>query len=203
MKLRHRETGIETEIAAGLEVGRLAGCGLVVDDGSVSRHHARVEQRGGEWWLVDLGSSNGSKRNGRKEAEFPLRNGDLVTIGAVAFDVVGAPAAAPAEAVPGPPDPSSGAASATVAPSSSSPTAAPRGATLLEEEPDDLGLAQAVQETAAERARIHAELRSKRRASGFGDLGQLPLRMQLLVALIGIAFLVGVVYGVRWLGESM
>ncbi|MBL7008256.1 MAG: FHA domain-containing protein [Planctomycetes bacterium] len=179
MKLRHRESGVETELSAGLELGRVSSCGLQIDDGSVSRHHARVELRGAEWWLADLGSSNGSKRNGRLEKEFPLRTGDLVTIGAVAFDVLG-PAPAPAPAA-----------------------ARPTKAAPLADESADPELSRVARETEAERARIHAALRAKGRSGGFGDLSQLPLRMQILVAVIGVAFLAGVVLGVRWLGEAM
>lgn len=100
--LRQRETGKETAINAGLEIGRHEACGLPIADGSVSRHHARVEDRAGALWLVDLGSSNGTKHNGRSEGEFPLRPGDLVTFGAIAFDVVGELAPRPAAAADAP-----------------------------------------------------------------------------------------------------
>ena len=34
-------------------VGRDPSCEIVVTDGSVSRRHARLEQRAGAWWVVD------------------------------------------------------------------------------------------------------------------------------------------------------
>ena len=81
MKLRRRESGAETELTPGLVVGRLAECGLQLQDGSVSRRHAKLELRGSSWWVVDLGSSNGTFRNGERGKEFELRGGDLVTCG--------------------------------------------------------------------------------------------------------------------------
>ncbi|RMH05226.1 MAG: FHA domain-containing protein [Planctomycetota bacterium] len=177
MKLRRRDGGQEVELRPGLEIGRRADSGLVVEDGSVSRRHARVERRGDEWWLVDLGSSNGTRHNGRRRKEFPIRAGDLVTFGAVAFDVVG-PAAAAAPAA---------------AEAASRP--APAGASRPEE--DIAG------EVAAERARIHAELRGRRRARGLGDLNQLSFEAQVLVGLFGLIFLAAVVAGVLWLGGSL
>jgi predicted component of type VI protein secretion system len=177
MKLRHRETGVETPLEEGMVVGRLAECGLQIEDGSVSRRHARFERRGEQWWVVDLGSSNGTRHNGRTGREFAFRGGDLVTFGAVAFDVLAPVATAAAPVTP--------------------------GAVLVEEAAPVSGDDAAAAATSAARARLHAELRARPKSRGLGDLNQLSLGMQLLVGVVGLAFLVGVVLGVRWLGESM
>ncbi len=52
------------------------------DDSNVSRYHAEIEKRGGDLWLIDLGSSNGTTRNGEKvEGEVLLADGDKVIFG--------------------------------------------------------------------------------------------------------------------------
>lgn len=44
-----------------LLVGRRAGCGLQLRGSLVSREHAELRRRGEQVWLVDLGSSNGTR----------------------------------------------------------------------------------------------------------------------------------------------
>ena len=68
-------------------VGRDPSCEIVVADGSVSRRHARLEQRGGIWWVVDQGSANGTYLNSLRIAEQALRNGQELRFGALAFRV--------------------------------------------------------------------------------------------------------------------
>lgn len=51
-------------------------------DSNISRYHAEVELRGTEFWIVDLGSSNGTTLNNAPvEFERPLKDGDLITLG--------------------------------------------------------------------------------------------------------------------------
>ena len=41
-----------------------------ITDSNISRYHAEIEERDGEFWLIELGSSNGTTLNGEKiEAE--------------------------------------------------------------------------------------------------------------------------------------
>jgi predicted component of type VI protein secretion system len=68
-------------------VGRDPSCEVVVTDGSVSRRHARLERRGGEWWVVDQGSANGTYVNSLKIAETALKNSQELRFGALAFRV--------------------------------------------------------------------------------------------------------------------
>jgi len=68
-------------------VGRDPSCEIVVADGSVSRRHARLEQRGGIWWVVDQGSANGTYLNSLRIAEQALKNGQELRFGALAFRV--------------------------------------------------------------------------------------------------------------------
>ncbi len=52
------------------------------DDPNVSRHHAEIEFRGGDYCLIDLGSSNGTTVNGQKlTGEIYLKPGDVILLG--------------------------------------------------------------------------------------------------------------------------
>ncbi|HAF22537.1 MAG TPA: hypothetical protein DCK93_06420 [Blastocatellia bacterium] len=52
------------------------------DDSNVSRYHAEIEKRGEEFWVSDLGSSNGTTVNDVVvELDQPLQNGDLIGVG--------------------------------------------------------------------------------------------------------------------------
>jgi pSer/pThr/pTyr-binding forkhead associated (FHA) protein len=64
-----------------LSVGRALDNDLVVDSAEVSRHHARVEYRDGQFWVVDQGSTNGTTVNGYTVAEQQLTFGDRITFG--------------------------------------------------------------------------------------------------------------------------
>ncbi len=72
-------------------IGRDTGCDMVLPDPTVSRWHAGLRREPGGWLLDDLGSTNGTLVNGwRVRAWVPVRDGDLVSFGAVTF-VVGTP----------------------------------------------------------------------------------------------------------------
>ncbi|NNE97662.1 MAG: FHA domain-containing protein [Pyrinomonadaceae bacterium] len=52
------------------------------DDPNVSRYHAEIEKRGDEYWVIELGSFNGSTLNGEEfEGEKPLFDGDELVFG--------------------------------------------------------------------------------------------------------------------------
>ncbi len=66
-------------------VGRDAQADLRLEDGQISRQHARVSCEAGQWTLEDLNSSNGVLVNGKKINRSLLSNGDVVMFGALAF----------------------------------------------------------------------------------------------------------------------
>jgi hypothetical protein len=52
------------------------------DDSNVSRYHVEIETRGEEFWLIELGSSNGTTVNGQRiYSEKILRDGDVIVLG--------------------------------------------------------------------------------------------------------------------------
>jgi pSer/pThr/pTyr-binding forkhead associated (FHA) protein len=68
-------------------VGRDAACDVVVNDGTVSRRHARLERRGGAWAVVDEGSANGTFLNGHRVTETALRSGQELRFGGVSYRI--------------------------------------------------------------------------------------------------------------------
>jgi two-component system cell cycle response regulator len=66
-----------------IEVGRDAGCALLLTDASVSRRHARLAFVDGELRVEDLGSRNGTRVNGKDVRDGSLRPGDRLEVGNV------------------------------------------------------------------------------------------------------------------------
>ena len=64
-----------------LTVGRAADNDLVLPDGRVSRHHARLSGRRSTLVYSDLGSTNGSRVNGVAVGELVLGAGDRIELG--------------------------------------------------------------------------------------------------------------------------
>jgi hypothetical protein len=77
---------VEVSADAAL-VGRDPTCEVVVADGSVSRRHARLERRGGDWVVIDQGSANGTFLDSQRVTESVLGNGQELRFGAIAFRV--------------------------------------------------------------------------------------------------------------------
>ncbi|PWF26922.1 FHA domain-containing protein FhaB/FipA [Ancrocorticia populi] len=51
---------------APLVIGRAADSALVLDDSYSSSRHARIYQDGGQWWVEDLNSTNGTYVSGQR-----------------------------------------------------------------------------------------------------------------------------------------
>lgn len=65
-------------------IGRGPANALVLDDDAVSNEHAVVTWRNEDWWIQDVGSTNGTLLNGRRiTAVTKLQSGDVVQIGRV------------------------------------------------------------------------------------------------------------------------
>ena len=72
---RHRVTQRTTTL------GRSRDCDIVVQDANASRQHAEVRHIGLDYFLVDLGSTNGTIVNGQRIRRHPLAHGDRILIG--------------------------------------------------------------------------------------------------------------------------
>lgn len=62
-------------------IGRSPECGIFLDDVTVSRRHAVLEQRGERWVIEDLGSLNGTFVNRERVDSAVLEDGDEIQIG--------------------------------------------------------------------------------------------------------------------------
>lgn len=65
--------------------GRSASSDVVLDNASLSRNHARIQQRDHETVLTDLDSRNGVFLNGLRVHSAVLRDRDTVQIGGVVY----------------------------------------------------------------------------------------------------------------------
>lgn len=62
-------------------VGRAGDNDVVLQDTAVSGHHARVERRGDQAFVIDLSSSNGTFVNGQRVQHAQLTGGEVILIG--------------------------------------------------------------------------------------------------------------------------
>jgi pSer/pThr/pTyr-binding forkhead associated (FHA) protein len=67
-------------------LGRSRECDVRIPDANVSRRHAELRHEEDAWWIVDLGSTNGTLLNGKRAARERLSGGDTITLGST--DVV-------------------------------------------------------------------------------------------------------------------
>ena len=67
---------------AKVVLGRSKDSDVQVEDANVSRKHAELRREGPAWWLVDLGSTNGTELNGKRIQRSKLSDGDTITLGA-------------------------------------------------------------------------------------------------------------------------
>ena len=161
-------TSLEAE-AENLILGRQAGRGLTVDDGTVSREHARIFLRGGTYQVADLNSSNGTFVNGRRITRSELRPGDVLKLGSVELRFE--PDALEPEAPEAPP----------AAPSQTPPRPPPPPPETRESGPAARTVSLRSQPTAANAGRRSAGLMRQ-------DLAQQPFWKQALLVLVALAF---------------
>jgi hypothetical protein len=66
----------------GATLGRSRDCDIVLDDSSISRHHAELRPQGTVWTIEDLGSTNGVRVNGLAvHGAHGLGSGDRIEVG--------------------------------------------------------------------------------------------------------------------------
>lgn len=79
--LSGNEMGKRVVVERSLSIGRDPEADLMLTDALVSWHHARIEDRGDSWTLVDLESTNGVTVNGVALRERVLASNDQIVIG--------------------------------------------------------------------------------------------------------------------------
>jgi pSer/pThr/pTyr-binding forkhead associated (FHA) protein len=62
-------------------VGRGRGADLLITDPTISRAHAAIGFDGEKFFVEDLGSTNGTTVNGKREPRAALNNGDEIRLG--------------------------------------------------------------------------------------------------------------------------
>lgn len=68
-----------------MTIGRLDDCDIVLADPNASRRHARLSKRDEQWWIEDLGATNGTLVNDTLVKERRLSSGDRIRIGTTEF----------------------------------------------------------------------------------------------------------------------
>jgi pSer/pThr/pTyr-binding forkhead associated (FHA) protein len=77
------------QLGEGATLGRAPGCDFVLDDPTVSKHHARIRCDAGPQ-IEDLHSTNGTYVNGRPvDGPTALRRGDRIALGAAKIVFLG------------------------------------------------------------------------------------------------------------------
>ena len=83
---RTPRVGERLPLRATNSIGRDAGNDITLPDEAASARHAKLEHDGTDWWIEDLGSTNGTLVNGaRIDGRERLRAGDEIAIGRVAL----------------------------------------------------------------------------------------------------------------------
>ena len=77
--------GEEFVLSGTISMGRAESSFVTIVDSRVSRQHARIQQHGDEFIIVDLHSSNGTFVNGQRIDEYVLAPGDEIQIGDTVF----------------------------------------------------------------------------------------------------------------------
>lgn len=73
---------LHTLVASTAIFGRSKSCHIVLDGRGVSRRHGQfVAREDGTWEVEDLGSTNGTRVNGREGNRHDLRGGDVIEVG--------------------------------------------------------------------------------------------------------------------------
>src|SRR6266478_96268 len=86
-----------------MTIGRASACNIRIADSGVSSKHAKIWCENGQYFLMDLGSTNGTLVNERDVDREQLNDGDVITFGMTKASFVGdqpRPRPGPARAMP-------------------------------------------------------------------------------------------------------
>lgn len=77
-----RAAGGEYDLTQTVDVGRAVGNAVRLEDEAVSAQHARISYQGGQWWVEDFASRNGTHVNGvRVQEPLVVTYGDEIRFG--------------------------------------------------------------------------------------------------------------------------
>lgn len=74
---------------APITLGRAPDNTIVLQDNTVSSRHARLFLQGHQWYVQDLGSTNGTFVNEQRVSQHPVRIGDKLRLGAIVIQIAG------------------------------------------------------------------------------------------------------------------
>ena len=183
------------ELTGGrVTIGRSPDVEITVQDTKASREHARIFEQSGDWYVVDLNSTNGTLVNGAQITRRVLRPDDRIEIGSTAF-VFEAPrpepivATAAADAKPKP-----AVYKDVVDLRKPGAVAAPRGAD------EDLGPGDIV---IKQRALQPGRIAAKKTTLLTEDVGQRSGAFRVALALVLIVFVLALFFGAMFMVKSM
>lgn len=85
-----KQKGDFFKLNRSLTIGRDSSCDIVLKDRAVSARHARIDKQGDQFFLEDLGSSNGTfVGNEQISEQVSLKAGDRIRIGQTLLELVG------------------------------------------------------------------------------------------------------------------
>lgn len=71
-----------------MTIGRAAGCAVSIDDPLVSQLHARLFRRDGQYFIEDLGSTNGTFVNRKRVGgPVPVAPNDRISVGDTVVEI--------------------------------------------------------------------------------------------------------------------
>lgn len=80
--------GEEYPLTQTVDVGRAVGNAVRLQDEAVSAQHARISYQGGQWWVEDFASRNGTHVNGvRVQEPLVVTYGDEIRFGRTIFSL--------------------------------------------------------------------------------------------------------------------
>lgn len=82
IELPRQETQRFKVYSPAVMIGRAQTADIVLNYPAISRQHARLFQVNNEYWLMDMGSTNGTMVNGRYIESIRLSDHDVLTVGA-------------------------------------------------------------------------------------------------------------------------
>lgn len=198
------DAGTSVVMSAGDRIGRGENCALRLRDRSISRQHARLEERSGKFVLVDTKSTNGISQSGERAAELAMEDYTEFKAGEVELRarLQAAPAAETKPERKPEPEISFSFGGGVATPEAEEPE--------LEIEWDDEASSEteteapqpapaAPVETKDERAALIAQMVTKKSGLMQADLSQYPAWIQGLIGVGILAFGAGLFYGIFYL----